>query len=354
MTDKKIKILVINTGSTTTKIALYENDQPVLNHKFTHDVQSLNKLKGFDTQVDFRKNMIHTYLTGNNINTDEIDIYMCRGGLIKPVPSGVYEVNDQMIQDLKNASKQHASNLAAVIGLALSQRQKPVYIADPVVVDEMQDIARYAGHKLFERKSIFHALNHKAVARKHAESIGKDYNELNLIVVHMGGGISVGAHQKECVVDVNQALDGEGPFSPERSGTLPAGDLIKKAFSGQYSLKEMQEMIVGKGGLVSYLGTHNLQEIEANLNPESEKILKAMAYQIAKTIGEMAVVLKGNIDAIILTGGVAYSAFITKNIIDYVDFLAPVFIYPGEDEMAALAYNALLVYQQKLIPKKYL
>ena len=353
MTNKSPKILVINTGSTTTKIALFENDKVILNHKINHTVSALNRLKNFDEQVTYRKNLIDEFLLKAQINKDDIDIYMCRGGLIKPLPSGVYKVDNQMIKDLKNAKKQHASNLAAVIGTALSQGAKPVYIADPVVVDEMQDIARYAGHKNFKRISIFHALNHKAVARKHAEKIGKSYEALNLIVVHMGGGISVGAHCKGRVIDVNQALDGEGPFSPERSGTLPVGDLVKMAFSGRYTLKQMQEMIVGKGGLVSYLNTNNLQEIEQNLTEKSRLILNAMAYQIAKSIGEMAVVLKGKVDAIILTGGVAYSEFITQNIIDSVQFIAPVYVYPGEDEMQALAYNGLLVYKHQLKPKTY-
>jgi len=347
------KILVINTGSTTTKIAVFEGENSLFSQKISHTVSDLEKLQDFDSQVAFRYQVILDTLKNNQFNLQNIDLIMCRGGLIKPVKSGVYEVNDKMLNDLKNASKQHASNLAAVIGYQLSHKNIPVYIADPVVVDEMQEVARYAGHKAFERISIFHALNHKAVARKHAEKTGKSYEDLNLIVVHMGGGISVGAHQKGQVIDVNQALDGEGPFSPERSGTLPAGDLIKFSFSGNYTHQQMKEMLVGKGGLVSYLGTNNVQEIEENLNDKSKKVLTAMAYQIAKSIGEMAVVLKGNIDGILLTGGVAYSKFITQNIIDKIQFLAPVYIYPGEDEMEALAYNGLLVYHTKLQPKKY-
>jgi len=347
------KILIINTGSTTTKIAFYKGQNEVWQHKFAHQTEELSALTSFEKQVGFRKKIIKDYLQTKNVQLSDIDIFMCRGGLIKPVHSGVYEVNPKMLDDLKNAPKQHASNLSAVLGYQLSKGQKPVYIADPVVVDEMQDIARYAGHKLFERQSIFHALNHKAVARKHAEKTGKRYEDLNLIVVHLGGGISVGAHQKGKVIDVNQALDGEGPFSPERSGTLPAGDLVKKAFSRQYNLKDMQKMIVGKGGLVSYLGTNNVQEIEKNLTQKNKEILEAMAYQIAKSIGEMAVVLNGDIDAVLLTGGVAHSKFITDYIKQKVNFLASVFIYPGEDELEALAYNAWLVWQDKLKPKVY-
>jgi len=346
-------ILIINTGSTTTKIAFYKGQKEVWQHKFTHQTKELTVLTNFEEQVSFRQKIIETYLKNKKIKSDGIDIFMCRGGLVKPVSSGVYKVNQKMLDDLKNAPKQHASNLSAVIGYRLSQEQKPVYIADPVVVDEMQNIARYAGHRLFERQSIFHALNHKAVARKYAEKSGKQYEDLNLIVAHLGGGISVGAHQKGKVIDVNQALDGEGPFSPERSGTLPAGDLIKKAFSGQYSQNEMQKMIVGKGGLVSYLGTNNVQEIENKLTQKNKEILEAMAYQIAKSIGEMAVVLNGKTDAILLTGGVAYSQFITDYIKQKVNFLAPVIVYPGEDELQALAYNAWLVWKGKLKPKVY-
>ena len=350
--DNRPKILVINTGSTSTKIAAYEGEQAIWTHQFEHKLNQLERLKSFDEKISFRTGLIENFLKDKHLSPEDFDLYMCRGGLIRPVSSGVFRVNEKMLSDLKNAKKQHASNLAAVIGSRLG-KQKPVYIADPVVVDEMQDMARFSGHKLFNRISIFHALNHKAVARKHAEKNARKYEELNLIVVHMGGGISVGAHQKGKVIDVNQALDGEGPFSPERSGTLPAGDLVRICFSGKYTQAEILKMIVGKGGLVSYLGTQNVKEIEAHLNSESKKVLEAMAYQIAKSIGEMAVVLSGNIDAIVLTGGVAYSKFITEKIEEKVHFLAPVYIYPGEDEMQALAYNAFLVYKGDLKPKEY-
>jgi len=350
--NKTPEILVINPGSTTTKIAVFKGHQVFFQKKITHSAKELEKLKTFAQQVDFRKKLIEKELNKQGIEINNIDLIMCRGGLLRPVESGVYQVNDKMLNDLKNAQKQHASNLAAVIGYRLSRRSN-VYIADPVVVDEMQKIARYAGHKLFERISIFHALNHKAVARRFATDIKQDYENLNLIIAHMGGGISVGAHQKGKVIDVNQALDGEGAFSPERSGTLPAGDLIKKAFSGNYNLQEMKEMLVGKGGLVSYTGTNNLQEIEKKLNDNNKEVLEAMSYQIAKQIGEMATVLQGNVDAVILTGGVAFSEFITSEISRRISFIAPVYIYPGEDEMQALAYNGLLLWQKDITAKKY-
>jgi butyrate kinase len=346
-------ILTINTGSTSTKLALFKGNDLIFEHNIHHDPNELMKQKNFSDKAEFRKNKIAEILNDRGIKMEDVDLFMCRGGLLKPVESGVYKVNEKMLDDLKNAPKQHASNLAAVVGYKLSENKNNVYIADPVVVDEMQDIARYSGHKDFERISIFHALNQKAVARRFAQKIGKRYEDLNLIVAHMGGGVSIGAHKKGKVIDVNQALDGEGPFSPERSGTLPMGDFLQKAFSQNYSFDKMKKMLVGEGGVVSYLGTNNLKEIEKESSPEAMEVLKAMAYQIAKYIGEMAVVLKGNIDAIILTGGVAYSPFITEYIIDMIQFLAPVEIYPGEDEMKALAYNGVLLWRNELIPKEY-
>ena len=349
----KSKILVINTGSTSTKLGYFEGKEKIFVEQESFTPNELSKLKSFEAQVEFRKEKINKILLGHHISSGEIDIFMCRGGLIKPVTSGVYQVNKKMCNDLKYATKQHASNLSAVIGYEMSNTKQNVYIADPVVVDEMQAIARYSGHKLFERQSIFHALNHKAVARKYAENVGKKYEYLNLIVVHLGGGISIGAHQKGKVIDVNQALDGEGPFSPERSGTLPSGDLIRMAFSEKYSKEQMLQMVVGQGGLISYLGTSNIREIEKNLDNNKLEILKAMSYQVAKYIGEMAVVLKGNIDAIILTGGIAHSKLITEIIKKYVDFLAPVKVFPGEDEIEALAYNGFLLLQKVLKPSVY-
>ena len=347
-------ISVINTGSTSTKLAVFKGEELLFEDRITHTENELNRLKNYEEQVNYRFKIIIDHLKKQEIESESFDIIMARGGLIKPVASGVYKINKQMLHDLEHANKQHASNLAAAIGFRLGKSKVPVFIADPVVVDEMQEIAKYSGHRLFTRKSIFHALNHKAVARKFAGETKQDYHLLNLIIAHMGGGISVGAHKKGKVIDVNQALDGEGPFSPERSGTLPAGDLVRMAFSGKYKQDEMLKMITGQGGVVSYLGTNNLEEIENNLTPESRKILDALAYQVAKSIGEMATVLKGQVDAIILTGGLAYSSLITENITKRVKFVAPVHIYPGEDEMLALAQNALLLWQNKLKAKNYI
>jgi butyrate kinase len=254
--------------------------------------------------------------------------------------------------------KEHASNLGGLIAddIARALPNAKAYIADPVVVDELDEIARVAGHPLFKRISIFHALNQKAIARQHAKSIMKRYEDLNLIVVHMGGGITTGAHYKGRVIDVNQGLDGEGPFSPERSGTLPTGDLVRFCFSGQYTEKEVTKMVVGNGGIVAHLGTNSAYEAEQNAQNGDAKakfILEAMAYQVAKSIGSMVPVLKGEVDAILLTGGVAHSKWITNLIIERVYKFAPVYIYPGEDEMRALAFNGLMVLKGEVEVKEY-
>jgi butyrate kinase len=253
---------------------------------------------------------------------------------------------------------EHASNLGALIAddIAQSLPNAKAFIADPVVVDELNDVARVSGHPLFKRISIFHALNQKAIARLHAKSLNKPYEELNLIVAHLGGGISVGAHHNGKVIDVNNALDGDGPFSPERAGTLPAGQLAKLCFSGQYSYEEVKKMITGKGGLVAHTGTNNAYEIEvkARSGDAMAKLLQdAMAYNVGKAIGEMAAVLKGKVDAIILTGGIAHNPDLVDYIKEMVGFIAPIAVYPGEDEMQALAMNALMVLKGEVIPKIY-
>jgi len=264
-----------------------------------------------------------------------------------------------MLEDLRNGVLgQHASNLGGLIAndIAKSLSNTKAFIADPVVVDELEEVARISGHPLFQRISIFHALNQKAVARNYAKSISKDYNELNLIVAHLGGGISVGAHRKGRVIDVNQALNGEGPFSPERSGTLPVGDLVELCFSGKYSKKEIKEMITGKGGYVAYLGTNDAYEVEKRIDAGDERaklIHEAMAYQVAKEIGAMYAVLMGDVDAILLTGGIAYDKKFVELIKMRVEKMAPVMVYPGEDEMRALAENGLMVLNGEITPLEY-
>lgn len=310
-------------------------------------------------QFDFRKGFIIDALVDEGIDVDSIKIIIGRGGLTYPLESGVYRINNQMLKHAREGVLgQHASNLGPLLADYIAQQipNARAYIADPVVTDELCEIARIAGHPNFERRSIFHALNQKATARLHAKKTGKKYEELNLIVVHLGGGISVGAHKNGRVVDVNNAFDGEGPFSPERSGTLPVGQLIGLCFSGKYSEDQVRRMVVGEGGYVGYLGTNNAKEIEERAAAGDEKarlIQEALFYQVSKMIGEMAVVLEGKIDAILITGGLAFSPNAETSIKRKTGFLAPVFTYPGEDELKALAMNALLVAQGEVEVKEY-
>jgi len=350
-------ILVINPGSTSTKIALFQNKTQAFVKNLKHSLEDLQQFSEVLDQFVFRKEMIIKTLEENGYKLSQIKLIMSRGGLCKPIESGVYKINETMLTDLRNASMQHASNLGAMIAYDLgNQLDVDSMIADPVVVDELQDVARFSGHPDYPRVSVFHALNTKAVSRTYAQSIGKLYEDLNLIVVHLGGGISVGAHQKGKVIDVNQALDGEGPFSPERSGTLPMGDVIRACFKGEETQGQMLKKMVGKGGLAAYLGTNDAYAVELEKekgDAKAKEVLEAMVYQISKEIGSYAAVLKGEIDAIILTGGMAHSSWITQEISSFVEFIAPIKIYPGEDEMAALAQNAVGYLENKIELKQY-
>lgn len=352
------RILAINPGSTSTKIGVYQNETPVFVKNIIHPSEELNKFKHVEDQHEFRKSIIYQELDDADIQIDQIRAVVGRGGMLKPITSGIYEVNEAMRHDLEHARREHASNLGGLIAydIACSLPNAKAYIADPIVVDEMEDIARVAGHPLFKRMSIFHALNQKSIARQHARIIMRRYEDLRLIVVHMGGGVTVGAHLYGKVIDVNQGLDGEGPFSPERSGTLPIGDLIRLCFSGKYTEAEVLKMETGQGGLVAYMGTNNAQEVTERAMNGDEKakfMLEAMAYQIAKSIGSMAVVLKGEVDAILLTGGVAHGKWFTNLIIERVYKFAPVYIYPGENELKALAFNGLLALKGEIEIKEY-
>lgn len=353
-------ILVINPGSTSTKVAVYHNNSPLFLKNIKHNSEQLNSFPSISAQYEFRKNFISRELEHAEIDLCDIGIIIGRGGLIKPIESGIFEVNESMYNDLLNSPfGQHASNLGGLIAYDMAKTLKGVraIIADPVVVDELSDVARVAGHPEFKRYPIFHALNQKAIARNYANSHDQKYEELHLIVAHLGGGISVGAHEKGRVVDVNNALDGEGPMSAERSGTIPAGQLVKVCFSGKYDQQTIEKMIIGQGGLVAYLGTNDGYEIELMVregNERAKTLQNALSYQVGKAIGEMATVLKGNVDAILLTGGMANNNMITDYIKSMVKFIAPVIIYPGEDEMKAMADNALRVLRGEITPKKYL
>lgn len=352
-------ILTINPGSTSTKVAVYASSELVFLKNIKHPFEELDKFPTIISQYDFRKNIILEELTSAHVEIDKIEAIVGRGGLVKPIPSGVYEVNERLKEDLRNGVLgQHASNLGGLIADEFAKiiPSAKAYIADPVVVDEFTEVARVSGHPKFKRMSIFHALNQKAIGRMHAMAMDKKYEEINLIIVHLGGGISIGAHEKGRVVDVNQALDGEGPFSPERSGSLPVGDLVRLCFSGQHKEIEVLKMITGKGGLVAHVGTNSAFEVEQKAaagDAHAALIQEAMAYQVAKQIGSMAAVLAGKVDAILLTGGIAYNKWLVNYIKEKVNFIAPVGVYPGEDEMKALAMNGLMVLEGEVEPKIY-
>ncbi len=359
MNNDEIRILAINPGSTSTKIAVYVGTNPVFIQTIRHTAEELAPFKVITEQFAFRKNIILRELHAADIRLDLIRVVMGRGGLLRPVESGVFEVTPKMLDDLRSCRYgEHASNLGGLIAhdIARSLPHAKAYITNPVVVDELDDLARLSGHPLLPRRSIFHALNQKAVARQHARSIMRKYEELNLIVVHLGGGITVGAHKKGRVVDVNQGLDGDGPFSPERSGTLPVGDLARLCFSGKYTLSQVEKMIKGEGGLVAYLGTNSAYQVEQRAaagDKQAKQVYDAMAYQVAKEIGAMGAVLKYEIDGILITGGIAHDKYFVNQIISYVHRLAPVHVYPGEDEMKALAMNGLRVVKGEVQAKKY-
>ncbi len=356
---KDSRILVINPGSTSTKIAVYDGNKAIFLKTLRHSMEEISKFDKVADQYKFRKDVIMNELKDADIDISKIIAIVGRGGLVKPIESGIYEVNQAMLNDLQHGFLgEHASNLGGILAndIVKSLPAAKAYIADPVVVDEFQEVARISGHPDFERLSIFHALNQKAIARTYAKSIGKKYEDVNLIVAHLGGGISVGAHRKGKTVDVNNALDGEGPFSPERSGTLPAGELAKLCFSGKYSLPEVLKMLTGKGGFVAYLGTNSAQEVEERAqagDEKAKKIEEAMFYQIGKEIGAMAAVLHGKVDGILLTGGIAYNKTLVEYVKKMVDYIAPVIVYPGEDEMKALAMNGRMVLTGEIEPRIY-
>jgi butyrate kinase len=344
-----MKQLIINPGSTSTKIAVYTDESMIFEKTIRHTNEELQPFKKVVDQFQFRKEMIISSLNENNISLNELDAVVGRGGLLKPIEGGTYSVNDKLVEDLKtNIKGEHASNLGALLARSIADEVNiPSFIVDPVVVDEMEDVARISGHPEFERICIWHALNQKAVARRAAqEKFGKRYEEVNFVVVHLGGGISIGAHKKGKVIDVNNALNGEGPFSPERSGSLPAAQLVKMCFSGKYTEAEINKIIAGKGGICAYLGTNSAKEVSDRAKAGDKKaklIYSAMAYQVAKAIGEYAVVLNGDVDAILITGGIAYDKDFVKMIEDKVKFIAKVIVSPGEDELLALAQGGLRV-----------
>jgi butyrate kinase len=351
------RLLVINPGSTSTKVAVYEDEQPLFVETLRHSSQQLAAFSHVLDQYDFRLDRILDLLVEREVPLPSLAAVVARGGLLRPIPSGTYAVNDKMVAELsqRNKEREHASNLGAMLAAEIAGRvDAPAFIVDPVCVDEFDEIARISGLPEIERRSLSHALNLKAVARRAAADLGSPYPELNLIVVHLGGGISVTAHNHGRMVDVNQALDGTGPFAPERAGGLPVGDVVRMCFGvhpyEEYDLtyEEMFKKLAGQGGLVAHLGTNSAVEVEDRIEAGDEHarlIFEAMAYQIAKEIGGMAMVLRGNVDAIVLTGGVAHSELLLGWIRERASWIAPLMVYPGEDEMLALAQGALRVLQ---------
>ena len=352
------RILVINPGSTSTKVAVYIGDSPLQVSTIRHKPEELKLFEQVVDQKDFRQQIILDWLKENNIPFC-FDAIIGRGGLAKPVPGGVYRVNRKMCYDTYSAMRKHACNLGCIISAELAAKLGSgckAYIADPGVVDELVPEARISGSPLMPRICIWHALNQRAIARRHAKSIGKRYEDLNLIICHLGGGISVAAHEHGRAIDANNALDGEGPFSPERAGTLPAADLIHLCFSGRYTEDQLKKRVAGQAGLMAHLGTTDIPEIMRmieNGDQHAKLLIDAMIYHTARSIAAEGAVLKGKVDAILLTGGIAYSEYITQGLRERVEFIAPVHIYPGEDEMKALALNALAVLRGEREAKEY-
>ncbi len=343
-----IKSLIINPGSTSTKIGVFEDETLLFEETLRHSTEEIAQYASIVDQKDFRKQIILDLLEKKDFDIKSLQVIVGRGGMLKPIPGGTYSVSDALLEDLKIGKQgQHASNLGGILAREIGDSiGVPSYIVDPVVVDELMPISRYSGVPELPRTSVFHALNQKAVAKRYAKEQGKPYDSFNLIVVHMGGGVSVGAHEKGRVIDVFNALDGDGAFSPERAGAVPTGALIKMCFSGQYSEKEVYKKAVGNGGFNAYVGTNDMRDVEKMVNDGDTKaaeVREAFIMQVAKDIGSMACVLKGKVDQIIVTGGIAYDKVVVAGLKERAEFIAPFTVYPGEDELLALTQGALRV-----------
>ena len=343
-----IKSLIINPGSTSTKIGVFEDENLLFEETLRHSTEEIGRYAAIVDQKDFRKKIITDLLAEKEFDLKQLNVVVGRGGMLKPIPGGTYAVTEELLNDLKvGVQGQHASNLGGILAREIADSiGVPSYIVDPVVVDELMPAARYSGVPELPRTSVFHALNQKAVAKRYAREIGKPYESLRLIVVHMGGGVSVGAHINGKVVDVFNALDGDGAFSPERAGAVPSGALIKMCFSGKYTEKEVYSKIVGKGGFNAYLGTNDMREVTRRADDGDEKaaeVKEAFLLQVSKDIGSMACVLNGRVNQIIVTGGIAYGTDVVASLKERAGWIAPFTVYPGEDELLALAQGALRV-----------
>lgn len=350
--------LIINPGSTSTKLGIFTDETLEMDVTLRHSTEEISRFESIAAQQDFRRNMILDFLKEKGIDVGSFDVIVGRGGILKPVPGGTYAVSDELMHDLEiGVQGQHAANLGGILAREIGDEiGVPSYIVDPISVDELCDEARLSGLPEIPRMSVFHALNHKAVCRRYAGEAGKKYEELNLICIHLGGGVSVAAHSKGRVIDVFNALDGDGAFSPERTGALPVGGLIRLCYSGKYTEKEMMKRVVGEGGFNAYMGTNDAGAILKMADEGDEKaglMMNAFVFQICKNTGAMAAVLKGAVDRIIITGGIAYNTPVTDAITDRVSFIAPVTVYPGEDELHALAQGVLRVMRGEEEAKVY-
>ena len=358
------RILTINPGSTSTKIALFEDETPVFVETIHHSSQEIAAFEHIADQYEMRHETIAALLQEKGVDLKALDAVVGRGGVLRPIPSGTFAVNEKMLGELRAPKeREHASNLGAILAYEIaSAAGTSAFIVDPVCVDEFDPIARVSGLPDIERRSLSHALNLKAAARRAAKEMGKEYSEVNLVVAHLGGGISVAAHRQGRQVDVNQALDGTGPFAPERSGGLPVGDVVRMCYSMppfegvHLTYEEMFKKLAGEGGLVAHVGTNDALEVERRITAgdgHARLIYEAMAYQIAKEIGLMATVLKGDIDAIVITGGLARSDMLLSWIQERVAWIAPIMVYPGEDEMLSMAQGVLRVLRDEEEPQTY-
>ncbi|MDE5706957.1 MAG: butyrate kinase [Alistipes sp.] len=351
------KILAINPGSTSTKTALYEDDKPLFELTLRHSAEEIARFATIIDQLEWRRDLILDALKEKNFDIKTLSAVIGRGGLVKPIESGVYAVNDALKHDLVNAKMHHASNLGGLIADQIAEAAGvKAYIADPVVVDEMIEEARISGLPECPRISIFHALNQKATARIYAKSQNRRYEEMNLVVVHLGGGISVSAHRQGRVIDTNNALNGDGPLAPERAGGLPASALVDLCFSGRYTQAELHKLLAGKGGMVALMGTNSMLQISQMMEAGDARatlMLNAMCYNVAKEIGAMATTMCGKVDAIIVTGGIAHDKYVVEYLRERCSFIAPWAVYPGENELESLSANALGVLRGEMTPKVY-
>lgn len=357
---EEYRVLAMNFGSTSTKVAVYDGDTEVLQKVFRHTPEEMKGVKTMEDNARFRKPLILASLREEGINMDELDAIVGRGGLIRPIEGGTYAVNEAMLEDLHSCKYGfHVCNLGGILASEIGKELgKPAYVVDPPVIYEIAEVASLSGHPDFPRRPLFHALNQKAIAKRYAAEHGVPYESLRLIVAHMGGGISVGAHLNGRVVDVNNALEGEGAFTGERSGTLPVLEVVRAVMTGKFgtAYEQMRHEFCMRSGLVGYTGTNDGREITRRIqegDKNAELAYRAMAYQVAKEIGAMGAVLQGKVDAIILTGGFAYDATLMGWIGEYVSHLGPIQIYPGEDEMLALAQGAIRVLKGQEEAREY-